>query len=304
MTSHSKRFIDLVRSPQTLDFARQILTQSYMECAPGQEEAMRQLMDRAFTLLQEASTDEVPFQAALQVLLTDVFRKGDPDFWFNHLYRSYRQDFKPNSRFQQLQPLLEGQTVLDLGCGDGRTSLVIQENGYRPSLTDVLDYRAEAARSLPFQLMSDPRVIPYPDHAFDTAVVMAVLHHVDEADLLPLLAELHRTSRRAVIEEDSYDLPENLPGLPETLAGDEQLRCFLSLPQVDQLHYLMFLDYFANAITLGLPQMHMPFHFHTVSEWQVLFTGQGFRVEQILVKGFRKGYFNRSCHVWFVLNRI
>jgi hypothetical protein len=152
--------------------------------------------------------------------------------------------------------------------------------------------------------MTDPRVIPFPDGDFDTALVMAVLHHVDKENLLPLLGELRRVSRRLIVEEDSYALPPSLPGLAGTLAADRQLQAFVGLPLEDQLRYLMFVDYFANAITQGLPQMHMPFHFQTVEEWQALFTGQGFRVERTVVQGFQQGFFNRSSHVWFILDAV
>jgi hypothetical protein len=78
----------------------------------------------------------------------------------------------------------------------------------------------------------------------------------------------------------------------------------MTLAPQDQLRFLMFIDYFANAITQGLPQMSMPFDFRAVEEWWAIFEAQGFRVQETLVMGFQKGNFNRSCHVWFVLDAI
>jgi hypothetical protein len=131
---------------------------------------------------------------------------------------------------------------------------------------------------------------------------MAVLHHVAPAHLCPLLAELRRVARRVIVEEDCYAVPDDLDDLAEALARDAHLREFVALPVEDQLRSLMFVDYFANAITQGLGQMDMPFEFKTVREWQSLFAAQGFRVQKTLILGFQKGNFNRSCHVWFVLD--
>jgi SAM-dependent methyltransferase len=295
-------FRDLVNQPVILGFARQILTESYTACAPGQEAAMQALLDRAFSELEAARRDPRSFSQAVAALREVVFRKGDPDSWFNQLYNHYKRVDKPHHRFERLQPWLQGKRVLDLGCGDGLTALILQQNGYQAALTDVLDYRDPATRELPFALMTDRRSVPFPGRCFDSALVFAVLHHVEEEDLLPLLGSLHKTCQRVIVEEDCYDISQSLPGLPETIENDPQLQRFLSLAVEDQLRYLMFVDYFANAITQGLPEMNIPFNFRTVAGWQSLFAGQGFRLRLTQVMGFQQGLFNRSCHVWFVLD--
>jgi SAM-dependent methyltransferase len=302
-THHGARFQDLAGNPRVSGFARQILIPSYVECVPGYETAMLDLLEKSFSALAQAANNDDRFLEVVNFLIGEVFRKSDPDFWFNRLYHRYKSQFKPHSRFSKLQPWLQGRRVLDLGCGDGLTGLILQQNGCQVSMTDVLDYRDEAACSMPFQAMVDPEVIPFPADSFDTAIVFTVLHHVDEEHLVPLLDELRRTSRRVIIEEDSYDIPEDLVDPSDEGEEAAQLRAFMALPVEDQVGYLMFVDYFANAITQGLPQMHMPFHFKTPREWQALFSERGFHVERTLVKGFQKDYFNRSCHLWYILDR-
>jgi len=298
----SESFQTLFHNPPVVAFAQRVITQSYVECAPGQEDAMRDLLGRAFAALSGASHDAAAFQAALVRVSTEVFRKPEPEFWFNRLYRRYKQEFKPADRFRQLRDLLVGETVLDLGCGNGLTSAIVRQHGYQPYLTDVLDYRDPQARNLPFAPMTSPHRLPYPGQHFDTGLVFAVLHHVAAADLLPLLGELRRACGRVIVEEDTYQLPPADSEAAAALRRDTMLREFAALSLDDQLRYLMFIDYFANAITQGLPQMEMPFNFKPVSEWQALFAAQGWVVRQTLVKGFQPHYFNRSCHVWFVLD--
>jgi SAM-dependent methyltransferase len=299
-----ERFSDLIGNERVFAFAARMLTESYVACVPGYEGAMRELMERAWAALAACREDEQQFHAAVASLVTEVFRKQDPDFWFNRLYKHYKRAIKPGRRLSKLREWIVGTRVLDLGCGDGLLSLALHQDGYRVYLADVLDYRDAAAQGLPFARMADPATLPYPDHGVDTAVAMAVLHHVEPGNLGPLLAELRRVSRRVLIEEDCYGVPADLEGLPDVLNGDAYLQEFMALALEDQLRCLMFVDYFGNAITQGLGHMDIPFSFRTVGEWQALFAAAGFRVHRTLVLGFQKGNFTRSCHVWFVLDAV
>ena len=64
----------------------------------------------------------------------------------------------------------------------------------------------------------------------------------------------------------------------------------------------MFIDTFSNVIAQGLSQMDIPFNFKTVAEWQALFQDHGWQVTRSLPMGFQANQFNRSCHIWFVLD--
>lgn len=299
-----EQFQDLFHFPAVVDFSKKVILKSYPECTPGYEFEMKDLLERAFSMLTAAKEDPEQFQAAVSSLNREVFRKQESDFWFNRIYKHYKRILKPQYRYEKLKDLLQGECILDFGCGDGLTSLILQQHGYRVSLCDVLDYRDEAALALPFSQMIDPGRIPFSDRSFDTAIIMAVLHHVENSDIHPILSELKRTSRRLIIEEDSYEVPENLEGLEEVLARDELLSEFIHLPLESQLRYLMFIDFFANAITQGLFQMDMPFNFRTVNEWQSLVAAHGFHLQKILPLGFRARQFNRSCHVWFLFDSV
>ena len=73
--------------------------------------------------------------------------------------------------------------MLDYGCGSGYLAAGLLAGGYEVFTTDVLDYRYEEARRLPFAQMASPTDIPYPDNSVDVALVQAVLHHIDSDDL-------------------------------------------------------------------------------------------------------------------------
>jgi SAM-dependent methyltransferase len=298
----AERFRALVRRPEVFHFAKRIIIESYVDCAPQHASAMRLMLEEAFARLEGGSQHKGRFKHSLSAIYEQVFRKEDADFWFNQVYRDYKRNYKPGRRFAELQPLLLGRRILDLGCGNGLTSLVLEQHGYQVFLTDVLDYRDMRARHLAFQPMTDAGTIPFSGERFDSALVIAVLHHVREENILAILRNLHATSRRVIIEEDTYQVPEHLPGLENVLAEDSQLQSFMRLNPNDQLGFLMFMDYFANALTQGISAMHIPFNFKTVTEWQHIFAENGFSVQKTIVKGFQAGLFNRSCHVWFVLD--
>jgi SAM-dependent methyltransferase len=295
-------FRHLVRRPNILAFNRQVILQSYTECAGSQADEMESLLERTFQLLLESAADPHRFDRAMSFIHFEIFRKEDPDFWFNRLYKHYKRYLKPRYRFDKLRAWLAGTRLLDFGCGDGLLSRLIQDNGYQVSMCDVLDYRDQQALALPFRRMADSRSIPFPDHSFDTALLMAVLHHVETNDLLPLLTDLRRVTRRLIVEEDTFDLPPDLDGLPEALSRDDHLRDFIGLSVEDQLRSLMFIDTFGNVIAQGLAQMDIPYNFKPLGEWLALFQAQGWQVVQTLPMGFQANQFNRSCHVWFVLD--
>jgi SAM-dependent methyltransferase len=295
-------FRDLVQRPNILAFNRQVILQSYLECAGSQADEMQSLLESTFQLLLESAADPHRFDRAMSFIHFEIFRKEDPDFWFNRLYKHYKRFLKPRYRFDKLHAWLAGTRLLDFGCGDGLLSRLIQDNGYQVSMCDVLDYRDEQALGLPFRRMTDSWSIPFPDQSFDTALLMAVLHHVETNDLLPLLTDLRRVTHRLIVEEDTFDLPPDLDGLPEALSRDDHLRDFIGLSVEDQLRNLMFIDTFANVIAQGLAQMDIPYNFKPVGEWLALFRAQGWQVVQTLPMGFQANQFNRSCHVWFVLD--
>ena len=66
---------------------------------------------------------------------------------------------------------------------------------------------------------------------------------------------------------------------------------------------LALIDFFANAIAQGIPEMNMPFAFKTVSEWERVLLQNGFRVTRRIVAGFEPGRMHKSCHVWLVCER-
>src|SRR5882724_3698346 len=297
---------EALRSPDVVEFVRATVKAGYLEFFGEYSDEVCGMVDRAFDRLSRSQSDSVdPDQLAkvTSALLEDTFKKSDPSFWFNRVYRRYKTQTKPEADFQRLQKLLPGQSVLDYGCGSGYLSARLAKGGYKVLTTDVLDYRYAEARHLPFVQMASATDIAYPDDSVDVAVVLAVLHNINPDDLPRVIQGLRKIARYALIKEDTYGLPEQLEGLTKSLAAQLLLRSFVAMPLGVQQQVLALIDFFANAIAQGLPEMNMPFEFKTVTEWEQVLLQNGFRMNKSLLAGFEPGLMHKSCHVWLVCER-
>lgn len=119
----------------------------------------------------------------------DRFPEADyrKDFW------SFR-DYENNAERLALAKLLpaEGSVLIDIGAGFGRLADV-----FRPRFSEVVLF--DVARSLLNQAKSENRFhlvrgnlfeLPFPDKSFSAAVMVRVLHHVE--DVPAALAEVRR----------------------------------------------------------------------------------------------------------------
>jgi hypothetical protein len=114
------------------------------------------------------------------------------------------------------------------------------------------------------------------------------------------LPHLAKITQRLLIKEDSYGLSSGMPGLDRKIAQQPLLARFLDFPQPIQFQILVLIDYYANAVAQGIPEMHMPFNFRTPDEWHQVLAANGFTVERTIVAGFEPGRMHQSCHIWLV----
>jgi SAM-dependent methyltransferase len=295
-----------LRNQQVVDFVHAAARAGYVEYFRTAIEQVNHLLDEAFGKLALSQSNGVhpsKLVEATSFLLENTFRKHDDSYWFNQGYHEYKTRVKPENDFQQLKQLIPGKTVLDYGCGSGYLAARLEHGGFEVFTTDVLDYRYAEAKHLPFVRMSSATDVPYPDNSIDTVLVQAVLHHIDPDDLPIVIRRLGRIARYVLIKEDTYDLPQDLDGRDRMLTAQPLLRAFTGMPIDAQYQVLVLIDFFANAIAQGIPQMNMPFEFKTISEWRQILGANGFSVDRTLVVGFEPGRVHKSCHVWLLCER-
>ncbi|MGH9538900.1 MAG: class I SAM-dependent methyltransferase [Terriglobales bacterium] len=297
---------ETLRNPAVTQFVIASVETGYREFFDGQNDQVCRMVESAFESLAQSQRDGIDIARLFGVtsdLLQHSFRKADPSFWFNQVYHRYKTQIKPETDFQQLQKLLPGKRVLDYGCGSGYLAARLSQGGYEVFTTDVLDYRYQEARRLPFVQMAAATDIPYPDNSVDVALVQAVLHHINPEDLPGVIRRLGKIANHVLIKEDTYGLPAHVAGLEETLKSQPLLRTFVGMPLAVQHQVLVLIDFFSNAIAQGIPEMNMPFEFKTVPEWHQVLVKNGLKVNKTVLAGFEPGRMHKSCHVWLVCER-
>jgi SAM-dependent methyltransferase len=296
----------VLRNSAVVEFVRNSVQAGYRECFGEESDRACGMAKEALAKLaqsQQDGIDTVGLERVSSELLKETFRKKDVSFWFNRVYHRYKTETKPEMDFQQLQKLLPGKRVLDYGCGSGYFAARLAKGGYKVFTTDVLDYRYEEARRLPFIQMASATDIAYPDDSVDVALAQVVLHHINPNDLPLVLQRLRKIARFLLIKEDTYGLPQNTEGLAEVLKAQPLLRSFVGMSVDEQRQALTLIDFFANGIAQGLPEMDMPFEFKTVGEWEDVLRRNGFRVSRTVLAGFEPGRMHKSCHVWLRCER-
>lgn len=93
--------------------------------------------------------------------------------------------------------LPEGARVLDVGCGSGDLAALIKQ--IRPDIAiEGIDVLVRPDTAIPVREY-DGTHIPFADNAFDTAIVVDVLHHTDDPEAV--LGEIARTARTIIIKD-------------------------------------------------------------------------------------------------------
>lgn len=140
--------------------------------------------------------------------------------------------------------LKKGESVLDLGGGSGEVANLMQAQGCKVTIADVLNWNKSG---LPFVQVKDNHVA-LPDGSFDTVVVLTVFHHSD--DPAALVSEAFRLAKNRVIFIES--VTEN----PQEFA------------------YGAWIDWFYNRVINYSPEpqkkINVPLHFLPSGKWEEL----------------------------------
>jgi SAM-dependent methyltransferase len=105
---------------------------------------------------------------------------------------------------------LKGRSVTDIGCGDGTFTVRYWDRG-EPRMMSALDPAIKAvvagtakAKGRPIHfLVADGHHLPYPDNAFDVAILQGILHHDSSPEAT--IREAFRVAREIlVLEPNGY----------------------------------------------------------------------------------------------------
>lgn len=98
------------------------------------------------------------------------------------------------TKIKYLKNYVTGNTILDIGCGLGKYSRYLQDNGYKVISIDV-DKHFESPNA-DFCFASGD-AIPFKDKTFDTVILFDVLEHIENDE--KVLSELQRITKHRII---------------------------------------------------------------------------------------------------------
>ena len=216
---------------------------------------------------------------------------------------SYDRFVKARVEFQDVEEYLIGQTILDIGCGNGRFAQYCVDKGHRVFTADVKDDRLGRALDLPFFLISPDSRLPLADNCIHTALVMMVLHHIPSSRFGNLLTELHRIATRVIVREDVYGFAPSMFSKTHT-SSDQVFTEFSRLSHSDQLAVLTLWDFLINIIERRQDALSHPFNFLTIDEWDHELRTHGLNPIAKKVLGMRRapGIWG-SCHAIIIADK-
>jgi len=298
--------VEALQEPAAVAFAQACLAASYARHCVGHVATVRGMVAEVFHCLTAAARQPETLLDEAQRLSLTLFQRDDPTYWFTVAYHRYKTGVRQEQDFRNLQRVLTGRRILDFGCGSGLTAVRLEQGGYNVATADVLDYRAPAARHLPFTSLRSPAALPFADGAFDAAVALCVLHHIDGDRIPVILAELARVARQVVVVEDVYGVEQATLDLadctidkpPDSAAAGDVLRKYMALSLRQQYLALVLLDFIPNIVVLGIGDMNMPYQFKTLSEWRRLLRASGLHFAHVHLCGFERYRMHPSCRAW------
>ena len=189
--------------------------------------------------------------------------------------------------YGQIAPYLCGDSLLDIGCGNGLIADLARGHFKEIQLLDVVRYLPNALH-LPFKLYAEGQ--PLIDHPFDTVLLLTVLHHSKNPVELLKLA-WNATTKHLIIIESVVDVHKAEPSASYELLG---------LPIEDQIAFAAFVDWFYNRVLHD--DVPVPYNFTTPEQWRSIFLENNMRLTQQVHLG-QDIDIGPEYHILFVLER-
>ncbi|HWY50887.1 MAG TPA: methyltransferase domain-containing protein [Chthoniobacterales bacterium] len=163
--------------------------------------------------------------------------------------------------FQEVEPLLVGSSLLDIGCGNGLIAQSARKHFQEILLVDVVNYLLPSI-DLPFAKYDDGQPLPT-ERKFDTVLLLTVLHHSFDP-LLLLRAAWRAVGKRLLIIESVFGASDDHLAEQYALAGHSE---------DTQLAYAVYVDWLYNRVLHD--DIAVPYNFTRPDRWIQIFGQEG-----------------------------
>lgn len=106
---------------------------------------------------------------------------------------------------QRIIPYLkESEKIIDIGSGTGDVAFLLGKRGKKITAVDVGDFHGPR---LVKTTIYDGKTLPFPNQSFDTALLLMVMHHTPNPEIV--FSEAARVAKEMVVIETSFTNPIN-----------------------------------------------------------------------------------------------
>ncbi len=177
---------------------------------------------------------------------------------------------------KQIRPYVHGNTILDLGCGDGAVGAALAKQGYHVELADVYEHPFIKTHALPFIACNQRERVPKEEGLYDNVLLLTVMHHSDDPRAtLQDAKRLTKSGGRIIIIESVYGISDESP--------------FGQLSHEEQFKTNQFFDHFYNRVlhysSDPKSKVNVPFNFNTPKGWEYEFCRAGLKKIQYVPLG-------------------
>lgn len=270
-----------VLNPQLKPYIDRLLTQMLSLCGL-EEEAIRSFKELADHEARVNRYDtRVAYERELKRGLTGMIRLTNLDAALDRRAEIIKT---------QIEPHLEGNSLLDIGCGNGMIANLISDRFKEVQLVDVVDYLPrQLRRRLTFTKYEEGEPLPF-DKPFDTVLLLTVLHHSTNPRKLLKFA-WSMTARKLIIIESVVGIYALVQHAKYELVDS---------PLELQIGYAAFIDWFYNRVLHT--DVPVPYNFTTPETWKSHFEQKKMHLERTVHLG-QDIDIGPEYHIMFVLQK-
>lgn len=184
--------------------------------------------------------------------------------WFNQILKYFVRKRSEIVVSRILPYLKKTDKIIDIGSGTGDVAILLRSRGMDITPVDVDDFHG--VRLLETTIY-DGKTLPFPDKSFDTALLLMVMHHTPNPDLI--LTQASRVARNIIVIETSYTTKLNrFWTIVSDALGNLRLDAFWNSYKTDEEWRKLFFKHEYKIIgshafwdrNFGLPFLHISYY--------------------------------------------